>query len=64
VTINYCRGCSISVPFLVRCSLGTHNDKGHCPCTNCIIKPICQIGCESLKLFELTIYDPHTENKK
>ena len=52
MTINYyCQGCVSSG----LCFTFSHNDEGQCPCSICIIKPICQISCNKYKLFELKV---------
>ena len=57
MSINHCKGCQIALPFLVKCYLHSYNDKGQCPCSNCIVKPMCKIECDDFKLFEIGILD-------
>jgi hypothetical protein len=44
---NYCRGCISLI-----CFIGD-NVNGECPCTNCLIKMICDDQCEEYKKYSI-----------
>ena len=45
---KYCKGC-----LTVRRLCMEFNTEGGCPCTNCLIKPMCQDACCDFIEFEL-----------
>ncbi len=55
---NFCSGCvatSRSGKLQRVCFIGDLNDKGNCPCVNCIIKMMCSTMCEMRETWYLTI---------
>ena len=55
---NYCVGCSCYYQHADEgyyyCNLGRVNSSGQCPCSMCIIKPMCQQACPAFHAFEET----------
>ena len=52
MTINYCKGCLVTL----MCPLRFYNDKGQCPCCICIIKMMCEDDCVGkLDIFKATV---------
>jgi hypothetical protein len=54
--MNYCEGCLsytyyISERRTLICALMEYNDKGQCPCYNCIVKVMCQDTCDVFMRF-------------
>ena len=45
---EYCRGCVI---YNGECEI--HNDKGECPCTECLVKNMCHEECVAFKKYKL-----------
>ena len=58
---KYCKGC-----FTMRnedgserfCGNHVNNGKGECPCTNCLIKPMCNSACDDYDKFDSDIRYP------
>ncbi len=53
--IDYCVGCSCYYEAdgdYYYCNLGRANDSGQCPCSKCIVKPMCEQACPDFHSFE------------
>jgi hypothetical protein len=48
---EYCEGCRT---LITGCVYKQHNITGECPCTACIIKPMCKTGCPDYFIFKDT----------
>lgn len=61
---NYCIGClSYTGCYITtyRCLFDHYNDKGQCPCSNCIIKCMCDVPCEDFSDFRLSTVERGVE---
>ncbi len=47
MTVKYCEGCTYNDS---PCS--DYNPDGNCPCTNCIVKTMCQGSCNDFDTWE------------
>ena len=43
--VNYCKGCNEYHD--TGCSFINHNRDGTCPCTECVVKTMCLVSCDS-----------------
>ncbi len=46
-TNKYCEGCSIRKIIYSPCWMENKNKDGDCPCSECIVKPSCNITCDN-----------------
>ena len=60
MTMVYCEGCLTQNACydrggnpIVRCELIKYNSEGECPCTLCIVKPMCEQVCDDYLHFKL-----------
>lgn len=46
---NLCKGCSLknSIYITGLCFFELYEHRDECPCIQCLVKPICRIGCEN-----------------
>jgi len=44
---QYCEGCPMYIKndLLLGCENSERNDQGECPCSHCIVKPMCDDSC-------------------
>jgi len=52
---RYCTGCMccyVDNEQCFYCNLEITNDSGQCPCTNCIIKCMCELACPDFDAFK------------
>jgi len=52
IIIKCCEGCVYSEG----CECGRYNQKGVCPCTQCLVKPICVIDCKDYKKYHQKVF--------
>jgi len=45
---EHCKGCA-GIERI--CAFWQYNPNGECPCTQCILKPMCKMDCKDLKTF-------------
>jgi len=43
--MNNCKGCASIREGACRCGYEEDNEDGDCPCTECIVKPMCDAPC-------------------
>ena len=59
MTMVYCKGCLTNEYCddygndMVECELIKYNGEGECPCTNCIVKPMCEQVCDDFFAFKI-----------
>jgi len=49
--MNYCEGCD-TLTLDAGCGANKYNLYGKCPCTKCIVKPMCKKACEPFLLWQ------------
>jgi len=61
---EYCEGCVVydDIHQVFERTCMNHNDDGRCPCSQCIIKPMCQLACEPFEKFRRTYWYTTEEN--
>jgi hypothetical protein len=56
-----CKGCvAYSRETGLPCN-GTMNDKGECPCSDCLIKGMCENECSAYTKFSIAVYQRQRE---
>jgi hypothetical protein len=50
ITNQCCKGC-----FTISCNFYGYNHTGDCPCTDCVIKMMCNTPCDDFTHFRLAI---------
>jgi hypothetical protein len=54
--MSYCEGClSYTGCYLIAysCLFDFYNNEGQCPCSNCIVKCMCEVNCEDFNKFKV-----------
>ena len=68
MTINHCIGCSAyifddSLSIISYCSFRKYNDNGTCPCSECVVKMMCNDPCSGFFLCrDYAVTKERTEN--
>lgn len=61
-----CEGCltyrTLEGDYLAYCTFVGYND-GRCPCTQCIVKPMCEDTCESFEVFRAEVTRPEMSHE-
>lgn len=66
MTNGYCEGCcvyKIVDPHHVACGLALQNGEGKCPCTECIVKVMCEVPCEDYLVFRTLAIEKRKQTK-
>jgi hypothetical protein len=46
-----CCGCLTHQEDKIDCMYSKYNNHGECPCTNCILKMVCSLSCDQMKIW-------------
>ena len=68
--MNECKGCPTYIMQTdyyntsIECLLSHFNENGECPCTSCLVKPVCGRSCDDIKQYSRYIREHHSKKYK